>query len=39
MKKEFEVEFGKDQKLAECDLYWQSQLRFYVENGGYAHSY
>ena len=34
-----QVEFGDDIKLAECELYWQSQLRCFVENGGGAHCY
>ena len=34
-----QVEFGNEKKLAECELYWQSQLRCFVENGGGAHCY
>ena len=34
-----QVESGNHQALAECELYWQHQLRCYVENGGNAHSY
>ena len=34
-----QVEFGDEKKLAECELYWQSQLRCFVENGGGAHCY
>ena len=34
-----QVEFGDALKLAECELYWQSQLRCFVENGGGAHCY
>ena len=34
-----EVECGKHQALAECELYWQNQLRCSVENGGNAHCY
>ena len=34
-----QVEFGNDQGLAECETYWQHQLRCYVENGGDSHCY
>ena len=34
-----QVEHGDDKGLAECELYWQSQLRCFVENGGGAHCY
>ena len=34
-----QVEFGNDRGLAECETYWQHQLRCYVENGGNAHCY
>jgi hypothetical protein len=34
-----QVELGNDHELAECETYWQHQLRCYVENGGNAHCY
>ena len=34
-----QVEHGDDQALADCETYWQHQLRCYVENGGRAHCY
>ena len=34
-----QVECGNHQALADCELYWQNQLRCYVENGGNAHCY
>ena len=34
-----QVEAGDDDALAECELYWQHQLRCYVENGGKAHCF
>ena len=34
-----QVELGDDKALANCETYWQHQLRCYVENGGRAHCY
>ena len=34
-----QVDLGDDHELAECETYWQHQLRWYVENGGNAHCY
>ena len=34
-----QVEYGDTEALAECEAYWQHQLRCYVENGGNAHCY
>ena len=34
-----QVEGGNHLALSECELYWQNQLRCYVENGGNAHCY
>ena len=34
-----QVELGDERKLAEREVYWQHQLRCYVENGGNAHCY
>ena len=33
------VEVGDHQGLAEQEIYWQNQLRCYVQNGGNAHCY
>ena len=33
------VEIGDEQALADCETYWQHQLRCYVENGGRAHCF
>ena len=32
-----QMEYGGDQGPADCETYWQQQLRCYVENGGRAH--
>ena len=32
-----QVEQGDHQALADCEIYWQNQLRCYIENGGKAH--
>ena len=34
-----QVECGNHQALADCELYWQNQLRCFVENRGNAHCY
>jgi hypothetical protein len=34
-----QVELGNDAMLAKRELYWQNQLRCFVENGGNAHCY
>ena len=34
-----QVEVKNMESLAERELYWQHQLRVYVENGGNAHCY
>ena len=34
-----QVELGNHEALAECETYWQHQIRCYVENGGKAHCY
>ena len=34
-----QVEIGNHEALAECEVYWQHQLRCFVENGGKAHCY
>ena len=34
-----QVECGNHMALSECELYWQNQLRCFVENGGNAHCY
>ena len=34
-----QVEHGDDEALAQCETFWQHQLRCYVENGGRAHCY
>ena len=34
-----QVECGNHQALADREIYWQNQLRCYVENGGNAHCY
>ena len=33
------VEVGDHKALAEQEIYWQNQLRCYVQNGGNAHCY
>ena len=33
------VEEGDHQALAEREIFWQNQLRCYVQNGGHAHCY
>ena len=33
------LKLANDDALAECELYWQHQLRCYVENGGKAHCF
>ena len=32
-----QVEDGKAEALAEAEIYWQNQLRCYIQNGGNAH--
>ena len=32
-----QVELGNKQALAEAEVYWQNQLRVYIQNGGNAH--
>ena len=32
-----QVEDGKVEALAEAEIYWQNQLRCYIQNGGNAH--
>ena len=34
-----QVELGNEEILGEREVYWQHQLRCYVENGGGAHCY
>ena len=34
-----QVEVGDKQGLADRELFWQNQLRCYVENGGNGHCY
>ena len=34
-----QVEQGDAESLADCEVYWQHQLRCYVENGGNGHCY
>ena len=34
-----QVEEGDKVALAEKEVYWQNQLRCYVQNGGHAHCY
>ena len=34
-----QVEKGDKVALAEKEVYWQNQLRCYVQNGGHAHCY
>ena len=34
-----QVEVGDKLRLAEKEVYWQNQLRCYVQNGGNAHCY
>ena len=33
------VEQGNQKALCECEIFWQNQLRVYVQNGGNAHCY
>ena len=32
-----QVEHGNVEALAQAELYWQDQLRVFLENGGQAH--
>ena len=32
-----QLEQGDDEALADCEVYWQHQLRCFVENGGNGH--
>ena len=32
-----QVEIGDKKALAEAEVYWQNQLRVYIQNGGNAH--
>ena len=34
-----QVKLGNHEALAECETYWQHQMRCYVENVGKAHCY
>ena len=34
-----QVEEGDKKALADKEVYWQNQLRCYVQNGGHAHCY
>ena len=34
-----QVEQGDQEALADCEVYWQHQLRCFVENGGNGHCY
>ena len=34
-----QVEQGYDEALADCEVYWQHQLRCFVKNGANGHRY